>query len=81
MTIAINKKLGLLLLFFICFISGFAATKQTKIYMFGVATSFNDSTLYITEIQEISGAYIDSKTKFLVVKQNFLLKETIIHIN
>ena len=71
MTIAINKKLVLLLLFFICFISGFAATKQTKIYMFGVATSFNDSTLYITEIQEISGAYIDSKTKFLVERDNY----------
>ena len=73
MTIAINKKLGLLLLFFICFISGFAATKQTKIYMFGVATSFNDSTLYITEIQEISGAYIDSKTKFLVERDNLFI--------
>ena len=51
--------------------SGFAATKQTKIYIFGVATSFNDSTLYITEIQEISGAYIDSKTKFLVERDNY----------
>ena len=39
--------------------------------MFGVATSFNDSTLYITEIQEISGAYIDSKTKFLVERDNY----------
>ena len=71
MTIVNNKKLVLLLLFFICFISGFSATKQTKIYIFGVATSFKDSTLYITEIQEISNAYIDSKTRFLVERDNY----------
>ena len=72
MTIAINKKLGLLLLFFICFICGFAATKQTKIYMFGVATSFNDSTLYITEISRNKLVLnIDSKTKFLVERDNY----------
>ena len=38
---------------------------QTKVYIFGISTSFTDSTTYITDIQELSPAYIDSQTKFL----------------
>ena len=38
----------------------------SKVYMFGFAASFNDSTIYITDIQEIKGAYVAERTKFLV---------------
>ena len=39
--------------------------KCTPIYIFGVAASFNDSIIYITDIQIIDSAWIDSKTGFL----------------
>jgi len=34
-------------------------------YMFGFSASFKDSTVYLTDIQDVKGAWIDSKTKFL----------------
>lgn len=35
-------------------------------YMFGFSASFTDSTLYITDIQDVHGASFDTKTKFLI---------------
>lgn len=49
----------------------FAADKPTKVYMFGFAASFNDSTVCFTDIQEVDSAYIDSKTKFLYSRENY----------
>lgn len=48
-----------------------AATKPAKVFMFGFAASFNDSTVYFTDIQEVDSAYIDTKTKFLYSRQNY----------
>lgn len=48
-----------------------AAKKMTTVYMYGFATSFNDSTVYFTEIQQIDSAYVDSKTKFLYSRENY----------
>ena len=45
--------------------------KLTPVYMFGFAASFNDSIVYLTEIQRIDSAWIDSKTKFLYGRNNF----------
>jgi len=42
-----------------------------KVYMFGFAASFNDSTVYITDIQEVDGAYMAEKTKFLVNRDEY----------
>lgn len=47
------------------------ANKPTKVYLFGFAASFNDSTVYFTGIQELDSAYIDSKTKFLYSRENY----------
>lgn len=52
-------------------ITAFAANKPTKVYMFGFAASFNDSTVCFTNIQEVDSAYIDSKTKFLYSRENY----------
>lgn len=43
----------------------------SKVYMFGFAASFNDSTIYITDIQEIKGAYVAERTKFLVNRDEY----------
>lgn len=48
-----------------------AANKPTKVYMYGFAASFNDSTVYFTTLQEVDSAYIDSKTKFLYSRENY----------
>ena len=39
--------------------------KIPKVYMFGFSASFNDSTIYLTDIQEVDSAWIDDKSHFL----------------
>lgn len=41
-------------------------TKTEKVYMFGFSASFNDSLVYITDIQAVDSVEIESKTNFLV---------------
>jgi hypothetical protein len=48
-----------------------AKSKQTKIYAFGFAASFNDSTVYLTDIQPIDSAWLEEKTNFLVSRDNY----------
>ena len=43
----------------------FAVQKHTPGYICGFATSFNDSTVYFTDIQYMDSTYTDSKTGFL----------------
>ena len=45
--------------------------KLTKAYLFGLVTSFNDSTVYMTDIQQIDSVWIDSRTRFLYGRQDF----------
>jgi hypothetical protein len=42
-----------------------ATEKPTKLYVYGFSASFNDSTIYFTDIMELDSAWINSKTKFL----------------
>lgn len=48
-----------------------AKDKEVKAYMFGFAASFNDSTIYMTDIQEVSGAYSADKSGFLVNRDEY----------
>ena len=48
-----------------------AAPNASTIYIYGFAASFNDSTVYFTELQKVDSAYIDSKTKFLYGRENY----------
>lgn len=41
-------------------------TGPTKVYMFGFSASFNDSLVYITDIQAVDSVMIEPKTEFLV---------------
>ena len=54
-----------------------ASAKRSKakpVYMFGFATNFTDSTVYLTPVQLAEGAVIDSKTHFLVDRDLFALQ-------
>lgn len=41
------------------------AKDDGKIYVFGVSTSFNDSIVYLSSVQDLEGASLQKKTGFL----------------
>ncbi len=45
--------------------------KAAKMYVFGIATSFNDSTAYFTPIQEIDSVTTVGRTSLLANKQEY----------
>lgn len=45
--------------------------KMPKMFMFGFSASFQDSIIYMTDVQEIEGAWYDTKTKFLLGRQHY----------
>ena len=45
--------------------------KAPKMYMFGFSASFQDSIVYMTDVQEVEGAWYDTKTKFLLGRQHY----------
>ena len=47
------------------------ANRPAKAYLFGFASSFNESTVYFTEIQQLDSVYIESKTRFLYSRDNY----------
>lgn len=57
--------------------AAFAIGAQAKpvqpehVYMFGFSASFKDSTIYVTDIQDIKGAWIDNKSQFLLSRDNY----------
>ncbi len=63
-----RKSLFYVLFFFACLSCQMAEAKvkQKPVYLFGFATSFTDSLAYITDVQYIDSAYIDTKTRFLI---------------
>jgi hypothetical protein len=65
------KKILFSLLLTMATIGAWSANKPAKVYMFGFASSFNDSTVCFTDIQTVDSAYIDSKTKFLYSRENY----------
>ena len=49
----------------LCATSITAKPKQTKVYIFGVSINFTDSVTYLTDVQVLEPAYIETKTGFL----------------
>ncbi|MBO6143698.1 MAG: hypothetical protein J6O54_00375 [Prevotella sp.] len=45
--------------------------KTNQVYMFGFSASFKDSVIYVTDIQHIEGAWIETKNKFLMGRDNY----------
>ncbi len=48
-----------------------AVNKAQTIYLYGFAASFNDSTVYFTDIYELDSAYVDTKTRFLYSRNDY----------
>lgn len=55
-----------------CVINGNAkGYRPAKIYMFGFAASFNDSTVYLTDIQAVNAYLVNNRTKFLANREDY----------
>jgi len=50
------------------------ATDKDVVYVFGVGTNFNDSVIYLTEINDIRALKLQKKTKFLPFRSEFSLQ-------
>lgn len=48
-----------------------AKTEKQPTYLYGFASSFNDSTVYFVEIQLLEESWIDSKTGFLYGRDSY----------
>lgn len=61
------KYLGLLFCALLCVGTSMTAkVERTTVYMFGFSAAFTDSVAYITDIQQLDSAYIETKTDFLM---------------
>lgn len=45
--------------------------KPAKVYMFGFAASFNDSTVYMTNIQKVDAYLANDRTSFLANREDY----------
>lgn len=63
-----RRSVFYMLFFFVCLLcqNVEGKVKQKPVYIFGFAESFADSIGYITDVQYLETAYIDTKTKFLI---------------
>ena len=48
-----------------------ARGEVTKVYMFGFAASFNDSIVHFTDIQQVDSAWVETKSQFLLLRENY----------
>ncbi len=55
-----------LLMVMTCCLVSVAKEKKTTIYIFGYAASYVDSLAYVTDIQKLDSAYIETKGGFLI---------------
>ena len=55
-----------------CVINGNAkGYRPAKIFMFGFAASFNDSIVYLTDIQTVNAYLVNNRTKFLANREDY----------
>lgn len=45
--------------------------KMPQMYMYGFSASFQDSIVYMTDVQEVANVWYDTKTKFLIERQQY----------
>ena len=68
----INKKILVsIAALMVCAMSLQAKGEMKTVYMYGFAASFNDSTVYFTDVHRVDSAWIDSKTKILMGRENY----------
>ncbi len=49
-----------------CVVSLSAKVERTTVYMFGFSASFTDSVVYVTDVQRLDSAYVETKHGFLM---------------
>ena len=71
-----RRSVFYVLFFFACLLcqNAEAKIKQKPIYIFGFAASFTDSIGYITDVQCVDSAYVDTKTKFLIGRNQYSIQ-------
>lgn len=68
------KSLRYILLLAVTLLTVKASAKiemTNNIYMFGFSASFKDSVVYTTDIQNVEGLWIDTKSKFLLNRDEY----------
>ena len=61
------KSFAVSLCAFLCMCTSMSAkVERTTVYIFGFSASFTDSVAYITDIQCLDSAYVDTKSNFLM---------------
>ena len=67
------RQLIMALLFAVLGVGGATAhpVLVPHLYVFGFAASFNDSTVFITEVQQVDSAWIETKNNFLQDRQAY----------
>lgn len=71
MEMKIYKTFFTVLLMMVCMATASAKPRCQPIYIFGVSASFNDSIVYITDIQLLDSAWVDDKTGFLLMRNEY----------
>ncbi len=67
-----SKRLSVLLLLTVLTVAATAKiVTPAHLYMFGFSASFKDTSVYLTDIQDVQGACIDSKTDFLFNRDGY----------
>lgn len=73
MNIKVNKIIlfiGITCLFLLP-LKALAKNNLSRIYIFGAAVNYADSTAYFTEIQQLDGALVSNKTGFLYQRERY----------
>lgn len=68
------KSIRYILLLVVALIALGASAKPIKtnqVYMFGFSASFKDSVIYVTDIQNVPGTWVESKNKFLLLRDEY----------
>lgn len=68
------KRLKYILFFaFLLIVSSINAKplKTNSVYMFGFSASFKDSVIYVTDIQNVQEAWIETKNEFLLGRDQY----------
>ena len=67
-----SRRLSLTLLLTVLTVAASAKiVTPAHLYMFGFSASFKDTSVYVTDIQDVQGACIDSRTKFLFNRDGY----------
>ena len=65
------KYILLTLLFCVAMGADAKRIQPKHMYIFGFAASFKDSVVYMTEIQDVPNVWYDTKSKFLLGRDNY----------